>query len=283
MITVSGFKIAADPVRAIMRAVPAAAGRQSLDHVSFSSGRDTGQVEGWIMKLIGYIRVSTDGQLDGYGLDVQETALKAWAKANGHRIVRIERDEGVSGTTAHEERPGLSAALADIADGEADGLLIPRLDRLARAVATQEAALAHVWHSGGRVFATDSGEILQDDPDDPVRTAMRLMIGVFAQLERDMIAKRLRDGRAAKRAAGRKSTGAYAFGSKGTGKGRERDAGPHSGEQAAIARMLELHAAGEPYRAICTALDAEGFKPRRSESWSPMTVRRIVLRAKGQE
>lgn len=231
------------------------------------------------MRLIGYIRVSTDGQLDGYGLDVQETALKAWAKANGHRLVGIERDEGVSGTTAHDDRPGLSTALAAIADGGADGLLIPRLDRLARTVAAQEAALAHVWGMGGRVFATDGGEVMQDDPDDPTRTAIREMTAVFARLERGMIAKRMRDGRAAKKAAGRHWTGPYAYGTQGVGKGRERDAGPDADEQAIVDRMVTMHHDGMSYRDIASALDAEGIKPRRAAVWSAMTVRNIVVRA----
>ncbi|MFE2276646.1 hypothetical protein ACFXAE_05085 [Streptomyces sp. NPDC059454] len=42
---------------------------------------------------------------------------------------------------------------------------------------------------------TDQGEILPDDPKDPMRTAMRQMMGVFAQLDRGMTAAKLRSGR----------------------------------------------------------------------------------------
>lgn len=231
------------------------------------------------MRLIGYIRVSTDGQLDGYGLDVQATAVKAWAKANGHRLVGIERDEAVSGTTAHDIRPGLSSALLAIENGEADGLLIPRLDRLARDMATQEAALGHVWKNGGVIFEVDGGEIKQDDQDQPMRTAMRKMAAVFAELERGMIAKRMRDGRAAKKAAGSHWTGPYAYGTRGVGKGRERDAGPNAAEQVVVDRMVTMHHDGMSYRDIASALDAEGIKPRRAAAWSAMTVRNIVVRA----
>src|SRR5207244_11738718 len=80
-------------------------------------------------------------------------------------------------------------------------------DRLARTLSVQEAALASVWAQGGRVFLPE-GEVLRDDPDDPMRTAMRQMMGVFSQLERGMITARLRAGRAAKAASG-----GYAYGS----------------------------------------------------------------------
>jgi hypothetical protein len=41
----------------------------------------------------------------------------------------------------------------------------------------------------------DQGEILTDDPGDPMGTAMRQMMGVFAQLDRGMTVVKLRRGR----------------------------------------------------------------------------------------
>lgn len=231
------------------------------------------------MKLIGYIRVSGTGQVtDGYGLDVQETAIRAWAKANGHRLLRVVSDEGVSGIKDADDRPGLSECLLAIQEGEAEGLLIPRLDRLARALTVQEATLAVIWRSGGRVFSTDGDEVLQDDPDDPSRTFIRQVMGGIAQLERAMVVKRMRDGRLAKAATGRKSVGAYAYGTHGEGKGRERDAAQNPAEADAVARILELRAEGASYRAIGETLDAEGLKPRRAERWNAMTVRAVCQR-----
>lgn len=209
---------------------------------------------------------------DGYGLSVQEKAVRAWAKAHGHRIVRMVREEGVSGAKDAVDRPGLSEALLMIQEKTAEGLLVPRL---ARAVTVQEATLMYVWRHGGTVFTADAGEVLADDPDDPMRTAMREMAGVFAGLERRMIVKRMRDGRAAKAAAGKKAVGAYAYGTHGQGEGRDRDAAPNPAEARTVARILELRAAGMSYRAIGEQLDAEGLRPRRAARWSAMTVRSV--------
>jgi len=231
------------------------------------------------VKLVAYVRVSTAGQVsDGYGLSIQEKAVRAWAKTNGHRIVRLVREEGVSGAKEAVDRPGLSEALTLIQDGTAEGLLIPRLDRLARSVTVQEATLAFVWRHGGKVYAADSGDIAEDQ-DDPYRIAMREMAGVFAGLERRIIVKRLKDGRAAKQAAGKKAVGAYAYGTHGEGEGRERDAAPNPSEAAAHARILELRRARKSYREICEVLDAEGHRPRRAARWQPMVVRSICRRA----
>lgn len=234
------------------------------------------------MRLVAYLRISSDSQLDGFGLDVQEHHVRSWARAHGHRLVDVHTDPGVSGATDAVDRPGLSAALLALQQPrQAEGLIVARLDRLARALTVQEAALAIVWQAGGRVFTADTGEVLRDDPDDPMRTALRQVVGVFAELDRRMVVKRLRDGRKAKAVTGRKATGSYAYGYQASGKGRERDATPRDDEQRAVSRIVELRRAGESYRAIAATLDAEGLRPRKAAKWSAMAVRNIAVRETG--
>jgi DNA invertase Pin-like site-specific DNA recombinase len=232
------------------------------------------------MNLSAYIRVSTTAQaLDGYGLDVQKKVCRTWAKANGHRIVAWCEDAGVSGDLDAADRAGLSAALDALRPPpKATGLLVARLDRLARSLTVQEAVLQVAWRAGASVFTADAGEVLPDDPSDPMRTAMRQMAGVFAQLDRALVVKRLRDGREAKAAQGRHAAGDYRFGYRGTGEGKQRDAAPDPEEQATVARIMELRGDGQSYREVALALDSEGLKPRRAASWSAMSVRNIVTR-----
>lgn len=231
------------------------------------------------MRLVLYSRVSSESQVDGFGLIEQERSCRKWARQVGHRVVEVCRDEARSGTLDAAGRPGLSCVLEALANGVADGVVVARLDRIARQLAIQEATLAVVWRRGGHVFAADQGEILRDDPDDPVRTAMRLMVGVFAELDRMQIVKRLRDGRAAKAATGKHATGPYPFGYAGAGKGRERDAAPDPTEQVTVERIFALRRSGASYRGIAAALGSEGLRPRRAASWSPMSVRAVVVRA----
>ena len=68
------------------------------------------------MRIIGYVRVSTATQVeDGFGLAIQKTAVRAWCKANGHKLVAILCDEGISGAKELEDRPGLADALGHAA------------------------------------------------------------------------------------------------------------------------------------------------------------------------
>lgn len=139
------------------------------------------------------------------------------------------------------------------------------------------------WRAGGRVFTADAGEVLRDDPDDPIRTALRQVVGVFAELGRCMVVERLREGRSAKAESGRKATGSYVYGYAGTCKGRERDAAPLAGEQLAVSWIMALRTEGRSYREIVAVLDAEGLRPRRAASWSAMSVRAVVLRHQDAE
>lgn len=229
------------------------------------------------MNLVGYARVSTETQVDGFGLDVQEEALARWAEDNGHSLVAILRDEGLSGTLDAQERPALASALEAIKESDAQGIVVARLDRLARTLAVQEAVFAHVWTSGGRVFSADVGEILQDDPDDPMRTAMRQMMGVFAQLERGMIAARLRAGRRMKAKRGGYVGGLHRYGYRADPSRKELV--PDECEQRVVARILSLRASGRTLSEIATALDREGYPPRRAARWNHVSVSRIINRA----
>jgi DNA invertase Pin-like site-specific DNA recombinase len=217
--------------------------------------------------------VSTNGQAEeGFGLAVQEQAIRRWAKAGKHRLVAVERDEGVSGTVGAEGREGLSQALSAIASGRADALLVLRLDRLARELTVQEAVLAQAWRAGGRVFTVDSGEVLADDPADPMRTAMRQMMGVFAQLERGMIAARLRAGRRMKVEKGGYAFGAPPYGSR----AKDGELTPDDAERDAIVLAVGLRRKGASLRTICRALTEAGLVPRRGQTWHPTVVARIL-------
>ena len=230
------------------------------------------------MRLVGYTRVSTEGQArDGGGLQVQEQAIRKWAKAHGHRLVAVVRDEGVSGARGAGDRPGLAEALRAVKDGVADGILTHKLDRLARALTVQEAILAQVWHHGGQVFTVDLDEVLQDDPDDPMRTAMRQMVGVFAQLERAMINSRMRAGRRLKAEQGGYAYGAPALGYSAVG----GTLVPVEDEQVILGRIDLLRAQGRSLREICGVLQDEGCCTKRGGTWHPATIARILKRRNG--
>lgn len=231
------------------------------------------------LRLVMIRRVSTTVQAsDGYGLDAQEGDCRRYARVATKPKVRIVHDaidgdeRSTSGTSTIDERPGLLEALEWIADGRADGILAPNMDRLARELTVQEAVMSYVWALGGRAFTADGGEQLEDDPRDPMRTAMRQMRGVFHQLDRAMIVKRLGEGREAK---GRR--GGYAFGAPRYGQQAiDNELTASEREAAVIARVQAWQTEGASFRAIADRLNAEGVPSKRGGKWHPATVQRLL-------
>jgi DNA invertase Pin-like site-specific DNA recombinase len=247
-------------------------GRRTLPLTTWTGDSNDGRR----LRLVGYVRVSTDQQAEkGLGLEIQQRGIRRWASEHGHRLVGIERDEGISGTTEVADRPGLAIALQAVEAGSADGLVVYRLDRLARSLTVQEAALSQVWRHGGRAFTVDGGEVPADDPEDPMRTFVRQVMGAASQLERAMIRARMESGRALKAEhGGYAGYGSPPFGWRAEGKALV----PNEQEQAVIARARELHGGGASLREIARRLNAEGVPAKRGGHWHCRTVGRVLNR-----
>jgi len=232
------------------------------------------------MRLIAYVRTSTANGAGQDSREAQADACRAWAAANGHEVVVVERDEAMSGRLGVEQRPGLLRALIALEDGTAEGIVVHRLDRLARELHVQEAALARAWLAGDHVevYEAVEGRLKRDDPDDPHRTFLRQVLGASAQLERGLIRARLQGGRRRKAARGEWIGGHRLHRRYGyeVVEGRYE---PVEAEQAVIDRMAALRAEGGTYRAVAAALAAEGIEPPvAGGEWHPTTVRKVLVR-----
>jgi DNA invertase Pin-like site-specific DNA recombinase len=231
------------------------------------------------VKVVVYLRVSTDRQADGgLGLEVQEAACREWARAAGHRIVAMTRYEGISGSNGIDTRVGLADALELLRAGKAQGLVVYRLDRLARDLVLQEQLLAEVRRMGADVFTTSSAEAdyLVDDPADPSRRLIRQVLGAVNEYERAMIALRLRAGKARKIAHGGYGGGRPPYGYRAEG----RDLVADEAEQAVLERIRQFHVDGHSTRSIARALAADGITCRGAARWHPSHMARIVARGK---
>ena len=92
--------------------------------------------QGQPRKAYGYIRVSTEAQVDGASLDVQKEAICNHCAANNLKLVKIYADPGISAKTAN--RAGLREMLSDIKDKKhgADVVLAYSSNRMSRDTAS---------------------------------------------------------------------------------------------------------------------------------------------------
>lgn len=224
--------------------------------------------------LVAYLRVSTDRQAeDGYGLAVQEAAIKDWAKTNKRRIILWARDEGVSGKLI--DRAGWIDVEDAITSKRAGGVIVYKLDRLARDTMVQETLMQAIWKLGGEVYSTSLSEAnLRDDPTDPSRKLIRTIMGAVNAYERDMITLRMMRGRHMKATKGGFAYGSPAFGQRSVNKTLVKD----PTEQATLRRLLELRRAGQSTRQVAATLNAEGRTTKRGKQWTSAGVSDVLRR-----
>jgi len=136
------------------------------------------------MAIIGYARVSTDGQT----LHAQTDAL------HGAGCARIFAEK-ISG--AYSDRPRLAKALAAL--GEGDTLVVSKLDRLARS--TRD--LLNTLDAIGKAGATfkSLGDAWADTTT-PAGKLMLTVLGGLAEYERHLILSRTAEGRTRAKANG---------------------------------------------------------------------------------
>ncbi|WP_460604439.1 recombinase family protein [Jatrophihabitans fulvus] len=205
--------------------------------------------------IVGYLRVSTDEQaVSGLGLAAQRKAIELDANQRGLPVLQWREDPGVSGKTL--KRPGLDAALDDLASGRASVLMVAKLDRLSRSVHDATGLLLRADKQGWSLVALDA----QIDTSTPQGGALVQILAVFGELERRLIGQRTKDALAVKRAQGVRL-------------GRPRVVGEDVAE-----RIRELRAAGATWAAIAKALNADGVPTARGREWYPASVRLIAQR-----
>jgi DNA invertase Pin-like site-specific DNA recombinase len=236
------------------------------------------QQRGHQMDLTAYVRVSTGKQAaeDRLGKPVQVKSIREYARDHGHRIVEWRYDDGISGGNGLESRVGLPQALQDVKSGRAKGVIVYRLDRLARDLIIQEQLLAEIKHLGGLPFTTSAAEAeyLEDDPNDPSRKLIRQILGGVNEYEKSMIALRLRNGRKLKAEQGRYAYGAPAFGSSAV----DHELAPNDAERSVIDMLRAMRLHGLSYRDMADALNGAGYATKRGGKWYAQTVLNVLKR-----
>lgn len=213
-------------------------------------------------KAFSYLRVSGKGQVSGDGFPRQRAAIKAYSKANGFAIVREFADEGVSGAIETTDRPAFAEMVATLHSNGVRTVIVEKLDRLARDLMVQEAALSYFQQNGFTLVSVAEPDLMASDPS---RTAFRQMMGVFAQYDKNMIVLKLAGARMRKRAQTGRCEGRKPF-------------GYFEGEDAALARMKALRAEGLGFDRIAAALNTEGVPTRTGKPWHGFTVNGILTR-----
>ena len=227
------------------------------------------------MKVIGYIRVSTDGQCqdDKFGLQVQQEQIENYCHDHDMEIVKWFRDEGESGA---KERPGFDEIIyGDVDNPPYEAVIVAKSDRVARDI--------NIYYYYKMMLMKKDIKLISIAEDFEAFGVFAPMLEAFtlcvADMERQNINKRTSSGRKAKAKTGGYSGGRAPMGYKVV----NSELVINEDEAPAVRRIFELRDRGETLLGIVDIMKKEGYKTRNNKDYGLSTVQSITDNRKTYE
>lgn len=224
------------------------------------------------MKLLGYVRVSTEAQSDNTSLDNQISEINRYCEYNKHEVTIYQDTK--SGKDLNRE--GIKQLLNQLNDY--DGIIIYKLDRLSRKL-LDTLKIVDELKTNNKTLITINEKI---DISTIQGQLMLNTMASFAQYERDVISQRIKVGKQK-----RKEQNSFTGGQIKTGKKSIKtydDNGNFTGnklindeaEQQIIEMIKRYKKNGKGLTYIATRLNKKGYKTKNNKDFTYHLVRNIL-------
>lgn len=221
-----------------------------------------------MMNVIGYIRVSTDGQVgdDKFGLDAQKRQIAEYCQEHSMAIVRWVMDEGESGA---KERPGFDEIIyGDVTNPPFEAVVVAKSDRVARDI--------NVYYYYKMMLKKKDIKLISISEDFGQFGVFSSMLEAFtlcvAEMERENITKRTSGGRKQKA-----QIGGYSGGKAPMGYSVQNKRLVINEEEAVIVRHIyRLRKEGKTMQDIMDFLNDNGYKTRGGKKFLISTIQSIL-------
>lgn len=222
----------------------------------------------FFMKAAAYIRVSTEEQLKGFGLDVQRERIHYYAKFRGITIKKWYVDSGISAKTT--QRPGLQQMILDIQKKKYDALIVYKLDRLSRSLRD----LLNLLEDSLNPYKCEFISVTEQfDTSVPQGKLMVQLLGSFAEFERNLIVERTWNGKLVKAQQGGYTGGEPPYGFKAEGKKLV----PDPEKLTLVNRVIKMRKGRYSYEDIAKKLNEEAmYLPKRGKQWYAKSIYNMV-------
>lgn len=224
------------------------------------------------MKAVGYRRVSSEEQSkEGVSLDMQAAKIRAYCELNDLDLVAIKEDAGISAKNI-TGRPGFQEALNMVYSGEADALVVWKLDRAFRS--TQDAlCVAEKLNKQGKALVSICEKL---DTTSAIGEFFFTLMASLAQMERRLIGERTAAALQSKKAKGER-VGEIPFGFRLADDGIHLEDDPT--EQEIIEKIRALKAKRHSFRQIAEELNRDGYVTKKGKTWTHKQVSRVLKEA----
>lgn len=206
-------------------------------------------------------------------LKQHEKFLKDRANQLGIKIRKIYR-EVVSGESI-QERPEMQEVLKNVETGNIDGILVVEVERLTRGDAKDQGTVTQAFkYSNTKIITLNKIYDPNSDEDEEY-----FEFGLFmSRREYKTINRRMQRARIANVLDGKYCASEPPFGYKKVrvkyGKGYTLE--PVSEEAEIVKEMYQKRADGMGYDIICNWLNTLDFKPKKSDVWTPATIKGML-------
>ena len=218
-------------------------------------------------EAIAYLRVSGRAQIKGHGFDRQRQTITQYAKSAKYTLIN-EYKESFTGTES--DRPQFNRAIEELLSNGCRTIIIESLDRLARDLSIQLQLVAYLASKGlTLISASTEQDVTAAMAADPMQKAMIQVQGVFAELEKSLLVRKLYRAREAKRVDEGRCEGKKPFGYY-----------PGETETLQVIKKLRRKKPGQKqlsFKKIVDILNADKYSTRHGGKWRVSSVRSVLI------
>lgn len=151
-------------------------------------------------RAVGYFRVSSEEQVEGYSISAQERAYRQYVEAHGYTSVGEYRDEGKSARTDNiKRRPDFARMLQDAQAGLFDVIVVHKMDRFSRSMRVAVQAFEQLGKCNVGLVSVSEPNL---DYSAPQGKLFMHMLWALAQFYSDNLAQEVRKGKGERKQQG---------------------------------------------------------------------------------
>lgn len=220
-------------------------------------------------KLVGgYIRVSTERQVEGYSIEGQITQIEQYCQFNGYELVDIYADRGISGKSMN--RPELQRMLNDAKNGKLDCVMVYKTNRLARNTSDLLTIVEELHRQNVEFFSLSERMEVKNSTG----KLMLQILASFSEFERNTILENIYTGQHQRALEG------YYQGNLPLGYNNipdnKKELMINQHEANIVKYIFESYAKGHGYRKIANALNHKGYVTKKGNPFSISAVTYIL-------